>query len=313
MTAVTTEAIRAGRVLHSRGGVYSMDRTLSKGLRLIELLAAAKGSLGVSELAKSAGLTKSNTHRLLQTLTASGWVTRATLSSNYQLSLKIWSIANNVVDRLGIREIARPNVLALNLESEETVHLAVLDQLSVVLIDRIETPRAVRAVLPHDARAPAYCVETGKALLAFQDAALINEICANLKPCTPATITDPKRLKAELQEIRARGYAANEGEWHEGVFGIAVPIFGPGGATIASIGLVGPAERFAPSIGAPASAIGALRIRAHFRRPWLLPYGGRRSGQAKAKGGLGPVGSHRSHNMRAARVIMARKFLAVFS
>jgi IclR family KDG regulon transcriptional repressor len=224
-----------------------MDRTLSKGLRLIELLAAAKGSLGVSELAKSAGLTKSNTHRLLQTLTASGWVTRTPHSSNYQLSLKVWSIANSVVDHLGIREIARSKVLALNVESEETVHLAVLDQLSVVLIDRIETPRAVRAVLPQDGRAPIYCVETGKALLAFQDAALINEVCANLRPYTPTTITDPKRLKAELLEIRARGYAANEGEWHQGVFGIAVPIFGPDGAAIASIGLVGPAERFAPT------------------------------------------------------------------
>ena len=190
-----------------------MDRTLTKGLWLIELLAAANGSLGVSDLAKTAGLTKSNTHRLLQTLIKAGWVTRSRDSSNYELSLNIWSIANSVIDHLGIRQIARPRLRALNLESQETVHLAVLEQSSVVFIDRLETSSAVRAVLSLDARAPAYCVATGKALLAFQDPAIIEEVCCNLEPHTLATITDPKRLKSELQKVKSSGYAISEGEW----------------------------------------------------------------------------------------------------
>ena len=221
-----------------------MDRTLTKGLWLIELLAATNGGLGVSDLAKTAGLTKSNTHRLLQTLIKAGWVTRSRDSSNYQLSLNIWSIANSVIDHLGIRQIARPRLRALNLESQETVHLAVLEQSSVVFIDRLETSSAVRAVLSLDARAPAYCVATGKALLAFQDPAIIEEVCCNLESHTRATITDPKRLKSELQKVKSSGYAISEGEWQHGVFGIAAPIFGAAAEVTASIGLVGPAERF---------------------------------------------------------------------
>jgi DNA-binding IclR family transcriptional regulator len=55
-----------------------VDSTLSKGLSILENLAASSTGKGVTDLSKELGLTKSNTFRLLQTLTTLGYVEHRT-------------------------------------------------------------------------------------------------------------------------------------------------------------------------------------------------------------------------------------------
>jgi DNA-binding IclR family transcriptional regulator len=223
-----------------------MDATFAKGLQALEALAMNPNLSGVTDLARHLGLTKSNAHRLLQTLVGCGYVRNLDQSGKYELTLKLWELGAAVVGRLDLKTVATQYMEHLCQLSGETVHLSVLDGMEVIYLDKVDSPHPVRSYSRVGGRAPAYCVATGKALLAHAPPALIDAIALDLKPFTPYTITTPSELKAELEKLRQAGYGVNRGEWRDGVCGIAAPIWNAGGHVCAAIGLSGPADRFKP-------------------------------------------------------------------
>lgn len=223
-----------------------MDTTFVKGLQVLETLARHPRLCGVTELARHLGLTKSNTHRLLQTLVSCGYARNVAQGGRYELTLKVWELGAAVVDRLDLKTVAMEYMEGLCQVSGETVHLSVLEGSEVIYIAKIDSPHPVRAYSRVGGRAPAHCVATGKALLAHAPGSLIDEIALELKPFTSLTITTANRLRADLGKIRRAGYAANRGEWREGVCGVAAPIWNASGEVCAAIGLSGPADRFRP-------------------------------------------------------------------
>jgi IclR family KDG regulon transcriptional repressor len=227
----------------------SVDKTLYKGLQLIELLSKS-GRAGVSELAQLAELNKSNVHRLLQTLCRAGWVRKVDEDKSYELSVRTWEIAQNWLSTFELPLIARPHLAKLAAASQETVHLGLLEDDEVVFIVNIESPHAVRSYVGRGGRAPAHAVASGRAILAF------------LPPEKMPAL--PPELAAELERTRSRGYAVNRGEWQEQVNGIAAPVYaGSSKTVIAAVGLTGPADRlnqtairrYAPLVVAAATAI----------------------------------------------------------
>lgn len=219
-----------------------MDKTLLKGLTLLETLIDAPAPRGVAELARELGWSRSNIHRTLRTLLECGYVVAE--DGRYSVSLKVWSLGCRVIGRLDVREIAAPHLQALSKATSEGVHLSVFDNGEVVYVEKIESSHPIRVHSEVGSRAPAYCVGTGKALLAFQSAEVIDRIAAHLEPHTARTITDPEALKCQLREIQASGYAVNLGEWHDNVCCVGAPIRGARGTVIAALGLSGPASRF---------------------------------------------------------------------
>ena len=69
-------------------------------------------------------------------------------------------------------------------------------------------------------------------------------IAKGLPSFTPKTITDPKKLKAELKNIRRKGYAFSDGEFVEGGNAIAAPILSHESTVVGCIDMVFPSERF---------------------------------------------------------------------
>ena len=84
----------------------SVDKTLQKGLAIIELLSDAGRPLGVSEIAQALSLTKSNVHRLLQSLCTVGWVIRNSSRGAYDLSLRVWEVGVKRLSTLNLPQIA---------------------------------------------------------------------------------------------------------------------------------------------------------------------------------------------------------------
>jgi IclR family transcriptional regulator, KDG regulon repressor len=221
-----------------------MDKTLLKGLMVLEAVAQQGGEcVTIQTLATQLGLTKSNTHRTLQTLAHAGYAVRDDATGNYRSTLKLFELGAKQLARLDVRRFASSYMRQLAEATQETVHLSILDSDTVIYIDKIDSPQPVRAYSVVGGRAPAYCVATGKALLAFQPEEHISRHVGELSAYTPATITDAAALKAELARIARCGYAVNRGEWRETVGGIAAPIFDGFGTVVAAIGISGPLER----------------------------------------------------------------------
>lgn len=238
-----------------------MDKTLAKGMSVLEVLVAADGPQGVSQLARKLDLSKSNTHRLLQTLSALGYV--ASKEGRYYLTPKLWVLGADLMSRLDVRRIALPELERLAEDTQETVHLSVLDNDEVVYVDKIDSPQPIRAYTKIGGRAPAWCVATGKAMLAFQPQEQIERVARQLKPFTSLSISDAPSLRRELQEVRELGYAVNRGEWREEIGGLAAPIFDSRATVVAALGISGPTgrinaqaiDRFAPKVREAARAV----------------------------------------------------------
>lgn len=223
-----------------------LDKTLVKGLKVIEILAGSSGARGISELSRELDFTKSNVHRVLTTLVETGFARKKPGTEGYELTLKLWELGSVVLSRLDLRESAVDELRKLAKLTGENVFLSVFDGSEVLFIHKIESDHPVRSYM--GGRSPAYCSSTGKAMLAHMPADVIERVAADLQPFTLNTITTESRLEEELALVRSRGFAINCGEWHEGVHGVGAPIRGNSGEVVAAVGISGPAERMPPAM-----------------------------------------------------------------
>ena len=215
---------------------FRVDSTLSKGLQVLEALARSKSGKGVTELSRELSLTKSNTFRLLRTLSALGYV-RNSESKSYSATMKIWQVGLSVVENLDLRGLAAPHMRMLSQKTGEAIYLAVPDGLNVVYIDKIDSTKPIRSWNPIGGSAPIHCVGTGKALLAADYDRLRDQIRGHLTKYTERTITSLKRLDADVAETLERGYALDTGEFRERVFSFGAVVRIPNGQPVAALGV----------------------------------------------------------------------------
>jgi len=222
-----------------------MDKTLLKGLMVLEAVTdVVDPPQTIDDVAKRVGLTRSNTHRTLQTLIHAGFAYKCGEGGGYRGGIRLFEMAARQLGSIDMRRVAAPYMRELAAQTGETVHLSVLDGLDVVYIDKIDSPRPVRAYTMVGGRAPAYAVATGKALLAHQRDSYLDPYADALIRHTSATVGTLTALKDELRKTVRLGYATNRGEWRESVGGIAVAVFNALDEPIAAIGISGPIERF---------------------------------------------------------------------
>jgi len=224
-----------------------MNNTLIKGIGLLEVLARAERAMGVTELATRMGIGKSNVHRLLQALVGLGYVRREGAEGTYAATIRLWELGSAVLGNLDLNRAAQPWMAWLLDRTRETVHLSVLDGDEVVYVHKLDSPEPVRAYSSIGGRAPAHCVATGKAMLAWAGEPALAALATRLRTYSPRTITEPADFLRELERIRQHGFAVNRGEWRESVGGLAAPVRGPTGAVIAAVGISGPIDRLRPA------------------------------------------------------------------
>ncbi|MDQ2778582.1 MAG: IclR family transcriptional regulator [Pseudomonadota bacterium] len=221
-----------------------MDKTLLKGLAVLEAVVEQQGRpRTIEELAARLKLTRSNVHRTLQTLAYAGYLGKNELTGSYHGTMKLFELGAQQLSRFDVRTYAPPFMRALAEASGETVHLSVLEGLTVVYIDKIDSPQPVRSYTAIGGRAPAYAVATGKAMLAYQPEGYLDRYADELIRHTAATIAALPVLKDELARVARLGYAVNRGEWRDTVGGLAVAVFNGLNQVVAALGISGPLER----------------------------------------------------------------------
>ncbi|MFE3942294.1 IclR family transcriptional regulator [Streptomyces sp. NPDC059118] len=213
-------------------------------LRALEEV-AARQPIGVADLARAMELPKSSVQRALVTLHTAGWIRQAAgTPTRWMVTAKALHVGRSATGELSLRDIAVPVMEELRRQTDETVHLAVPEGGRIVLIERLETSRPVRIILPLGQDLPAHASANGKAILAASTTETVeNYMAEGLSRFTGTSITDPGDLRAELAEIRARGYATNSGEWRDDVSAVAAAVIGEAGTPVASISINVPTSR----------------------------------------------------------------------
>jgi IclR family KDG regulon transcriptional repressor len=226
-----------------------MDKTLAKGMAVLEFLVSQGVPCGVTDVARAMGLARSNAHRTLQTLVALGYA-RQYADTSYGPTLKLFGLGAQVVGTLDVKRVAQPVLAAVAQETQETIHLVVREGAEVIYLDKFDSPQPVAAYSKVGGRAAAQCVATGKVLLAWDcpegeagEAWLEREV-PKLTAHTPKSHQSYDALLSDLREIRTRGYAFNREEWRLGVCGLGAPIFDSQGRLVAALGMSVPSIRF---------------------------------------------------------------------
>lgn len=204
---------------------------------------AQNGSLGLLDLSTRLSLNKSTVHRLLTSLIHLGYVKQDIDTNKYRLTFKVVEIANKLMDKLDILEVARPHLKRLMEQTGETVHLVQLDGTEAVYIDKVEAyQNSIRMVSKVGNHIPLYCSGVGKAIAAQLDQIDLKRIWdrTNIVKMTPYTISTFDEFLMELEQTRQKGYALDNEENELGVRCIA-----------ASLGAVQGNAPYAFSISAP--------------------------------------------------------------
>ncbi|MGY1820999.1 IclR family transcriptional regulator [Geodermatophilus sp. SYSU D00079] len=238
--------------------------SVSKALQLLDAFRLAGPSLGVSELARRAGVPKSTAFRLLAYLEQGGYVERT--GTDYRLGWRLFELGNRVhhCRPRGLRDLALPYLSELYVSTGNVVHLGVLEGVDVVYLEKIHGLRAVQTPTSVGSRMPAACVGLGKAVLAYRDPDTVRRVVsAGLERRTPYSIAEPGRFLHELGRVRTTGIAFDREEAALGLTCVAAPILVDGRA-VAAISVSGSTTRFNPSVNAAHVRRAAARIAAEY-------------------------------------------------
>lgn len=244
--AAATSTAKPRKAAAGPGDRYGI-RVLDRAFALLEVLADGQPR-NLVQLNAEAGLNTSTTFRLLASLQSHNYVSRDRQTGDYSLGLSCLELAHAFLGN-SMRTLAAPHLLNLRADTRETVHLAVLDRMDVIYIDKLDAIHAIGLMSSQvGRRKPAYCTGVGKALLAHQDFEAVRQHYqqVGMPQLTSTTITTVDRLLTELASIRARGYALDPGENEAEVRCVAVPIFDAAGQSVAALSVSGPAMRMDP-------------------------------------------------------------------
>lgn len=228
-----------------------LNRSLARGLDILELLSEAPKGLALHEIARALELPKSSAFNLVRTLLDKQFIWFDAVSSRYALSLRAFELGSSVLAGTSAEAVLRRHMGEIYQQCNETVHCGVPDGREVVYVDKIESTQSIRMTSRIGARMPLYCTAMGRAILACMRDEEVEALLAGqrFEALTPHTVADCGALLRELAVVRARGVAVEREENNENVCCVGVAIHGREGR-----------PQYAISISAPIFRAGEERL-----------------------------------------------------
>jgi DNA-binding IclR family transcriptional regulator len=215
------------------GRVQSVQRATA----LLEAIADSPEHRTAPDLAERCGLNRSTAWRILATLEAEGLVARDPATNRYSIGPAISRLAGAAAEPLP--RLARPHLEDLSRRTGETVSLAVPRGLQLVYVDQVQAPHVMAADWLGRA-VPLHATSTGKAMLAWLPPEELDPAVERpLARFTDSTITDPARLRDELDRVRRRGFAVSRGELEAALWGASAPVLDRRGRAAAVVSVWG--------------------------------------------------------------------------
>ncbi|MGQ7791891.1 IclR family transcriptional regulator [Faunimonas sp. B44] len=220
-------------------------------LTLLEEIVRLGRPVKPSDLSGTTDLPKPTLHRLFQTLEAEGYLQREPDGRSYSVGRRAREMAVATLSTQRVRTARLAIMRALAKDVGETCNFAIPDRESMVYLDRVETDWPLRVQFSVGTHVPLHCTAAGKLYLAtLSDVRLDSYLRnANLDAKTPHTLTTPDALRAEIEKVRAQGFAVDNEEFLEGVIAFAVPLRDKNGRMPATIAFQGPTQRLSIEAG----------------------------------------------------------------
>ena len=240
---------------------------LDRGLAILEILDLNAEGMTLTEVSQAIASPKNSTARLLQTLITRDYVAKEEMSGHFRLTGKLLRLGQPRFADVSLVECALAPMRALRDTVGETVQLGIPIGDEGVIIEQIESTRAVRICVEIGLRFHLHNNAPGKVLLAFQHPKSRETTIRRLKlqRFTDRTITDRNQLREECEAIVSDGYGTDWGEADEGIHCVAAPVRDRQNQLVATIWASGIAGRM-PKAAFPAVAGEVVKAAAEIER-----------------------------------------------
>jgi DNA-binding IclR family transcriptional regulator len=205
---------------------------LEKGLDILELLSTSDSGRSLSEIARALDRSVSEIFRMLVVLQARGYIAQEAGSDRYSLTSFLFEIAHRTPLIRRLTSMAAPPMRDLAQQINQSVHLAVLSDDSVLIAGQVDPPARHVMSVRLGTRVDVWRASSGRVMMAFADAA---EVAAMLARAPLPAGTTETALRADLAAIRARGYEVVDSFVIKGVVNISAPIIDHTGRAVAAL------------------------------------------------------------------------------
>lgn len=217
---------------------------LARGLEVITVFTRFTPKMTLSEIAQATGMTRATVRRFLLTLAHEGYV--QINGKHFTLTPKVLQLGFSALSSMDLWDVAQPVMNELSEKLSESCFAAVLDDQSVIYVARA-TPnnRRVNVGISIGSRVPAYCVSTGRVLLAALPEEAVHRYIEDMvfTKFTPNTITSKVQLRSLLDEVRRQGWSIVDQELEVGLRSLSVPIRDGSGHIVAALNVCCPSTR----------------------------------------------------------------------
>jgi DNA-binding IclR family transcriptional regulator len=195
--------------------------------KVLRTLHASERPLNASEVARAADLHRGTAYNILRTLYAEGFVGYDEATRSYSVSLHILELANGVLRRSGLMDLARPLMHAVSDAHGVSVYLSkVLGPSSLLLLDWVGAAFRTDLYVTVGRQYPGPAGASGVIMGAFGNGneteleALFSEVAWYRKP----SFAD---FLARVREARQCGFAVDQGTMFQGITQVSVPVLSP--------------------------------------------------------------------------------------
>jgi DNA-binding IclR family transcriptional regulator len=241
------------RKTEPKGGVRPLSSVL-KTLALVDVMARHGRPARLADIARAANMSRGTAHQKLVTLLQAGWIEQ--VEGLYRLSLHATQIASAALEHADLGERVVPFLEDLVVKAKETASLAVIDGVSICIVQRVESTGVLRADLHVGALLDLQHSASGRVLAAFARERMLDEWRRRKVPLADAKV---------LEQVRREKFAVSSGMSYEGVRAIGAPVFDSRGECAAALTLVGPVPRFDVNRLRPLVEKAAARMSDHMR------------------------------------------------
>lgn len=217
---------------------------IAKMLDIIEFLSCHNDGVSINEIARITNNPVNSVYRICLELENRNYLQKNSFTGQYQLGTGFYFIGKAAERRINLRNNALPLMQRLQDLTGETVHLTILRDHRMLLLEQCETINNIKIHVDTGSVLYPHCSAFGKCLLAYLERDELEQyLNQNLLSLTPNTIVDSKSMLEELAHIRQEGIGFDREEYLDGVVCVGAPIFGCDGKCIAAIGVMCPKYR----------------------------------------------------------------------
>lgn len=222
---------------------------VGRALTVLETLVASGDGLTLTELARRTNIPLATCAAIVYTLERRGYASRRVVGRSHfwRATLALYGLAVRLTRNVDLSTVAQAEMQQLAESLGMPVHIGVLNGASVVYVAKAAAAGFIQFDTYPGKLAPFNMTALGRAIAAQLQPEELEPLISQLTPGRGPRARDnsPSEFLAQLQEVRARGWALEYEEDEANIACVAAPFFGADGNVGGAVGVTGFAKDLA--------------------------------------------------------------------